>query len=109
MGNRSTDFGPPAKKQRHLLSDQKQQQPTQDVENRRNLVLDEVVRILQAHGGCLPLHKIGNKNLTNLRKGMVGPLRRFLESRPDLFILTEQPSEGDGTSPLVSLAHSHPL
>merc|ERR1712007_153372 len=97
--NQPTDFEPRRKKQRQLGGDQLQ--PPED--HRRELVLQEVVRILEANGGALSLHKIGTKSLSDLRKGVVGNLRSFLMSRPDVFAMTEQESEGNGSSPLVSL------
>merc|ERR1712150_238339 len=48
---------------------------------RQEEVLQEVLRLLQEAGGTMPLQNLGSKELTDLRKGAVANLGKFLSSR----------------------------
>lgn len=78
-----------------------QDAPTSDAdqEGKREAVLAEVLRMLEEAGGHMTLQDMGSKHLTDLRKGAVANLSKFLSSRPDLLELT---SSFTG-SPLVRL------
>merc|ERR1712032_340196 len=65
----------------------------EDRERRREAVLAEVVQMLQGAGGSMPLQDVGSKHLTDLRKGAVGNLSKFLSSRSDMVTI-----ENDGDS-----------
>lgn len=68
--------------------------PTEEREQRQELVLQEVLRLLQEAGGAVALQDLGSTELTSLRKGAVGNLRKFLSSRPDA--VTVDPSDPSG-------------
>jgi len=73
----------------------------EDRERRREAVLAEVVQMLQGAGGSMLLQDVGSKHLTDLRKGAVANLSKFLSSRSDMVTI-----ENDGDSkrgPTVSL------
>jgi len=72
-----------------------------DKEQRREAVLAEVVQMLTDAGGSMLLQDIGSKHLTDLRKGAVANLSKFLSSRPDM--VTVVANDGD-RCPTVSLA-----
>jgi len=77
-----------------------------DREQRREAVLAEVVRMVKEAGGSMPLQDIGSPQLTELRKGAVANISKFLSSRPDMVKVS---NEGNGRSPTVSLAASGPM
>eukprot|EP00927_Polykrikos_kofoidii_P023395 TRINITY_DN21582_c0_g1_i2.p1 TRINITY_DN21582_c0_g1~~TRINITY_DN21582_c0_g1_i2.p1 ORF type:complete len:407 (+),score=78.25 TRINITY_DN21582_c0_g1_i2:79-1221(+) len=93
---------PPAKRRKQLqgisASEHQAAPLTEDKEERRNIVLNEVFRILQENGcnpggdGAMLLEKIGNQELTALRKGCVSNLRQFLQSRSDVINIWEDES-----------------
>lgn len=70
-----------------------------DREQRREAVLAEVVRMLTDAGGSMLMQDIGSKELTDLRKGAVANLSKFLSSRPDVVTVT---NDGE-RCPTVSL------
>jgi hypothetical protein len=69
-----------------------------DAATQKQAVLDEVVRVLTEAGGTMPLHKIGSKSLSELRKGVVGNLAKFLQSHTEVVTFTS-----DEAGPMVSL------
>lgn len=75
----------------------------EDREQRREAVLAEVVQMLQDAGGSMRLQDIGSKHLTDLRKGAVANLSKFLSSRPDMVTLSNE-DNGGKLGPTVSLA-----
>jgi len=81
---------PPKKKARPAASaggadvPQARELPKDEREQRQEQVLQEVLRLLQEAGGTVPLQDLGTTEITNLRKGAVGNLRKFLSSRPDV-------------------------
>merc|ERR1712129_67669 len=67
-----------------------------DRDQRREAVLAEVVRMVQEAGGSMPLQDIGSPQLTELHKGAVANLSKFLSSRQDMVMVS---NDGDGRSP----------
>lgn len=57
--------------------------------------------MLEEAGGTMPLQNLGSKELTDLRKGAVGNLGKFLSSRPEAVTVE---ASGPNNMMMVSLA-----
>jgi len=98
---------PPKKKAKSTTSNgggampQARELPKDERELRQVEVLQEVLRLLQKAGGTMALQNLGSKELTDLRKGAVGNLGKFLSSCPEAVTME---ASGPNKMMMVSLA-----